>query len=676
MSAENSLPTPSQRVKTLRRELERHNRLYYEKAAPEISDRDYDALYRELAELEKAHPELISSDSPTRKVGGRPLPDFQPVGHLSQMLSLDNTYSRQEVAEFFHRIQKTLGTEQIPSVIEPKIDGVAVSLYYEDGQLIHGATRGDGTTGDEITRNLLTLQSIPAQLTNAPSKIELRGEVYMTRSGFSKLNQDREATGENPFANPRNATAGSLKQLDPGIVATRPLSVVFHGLGVVEGADLHSQQDLFRALKQWGLPGPERFWTAQSVDEILQAIDELNELRARFDYETDGAVVKVDSFAQRAKLGYTSKAPRWAMAYKYEAERAETLLEDIEVQVGRTGAVTPVARLTPVFVSGTTVSRATLHNEDEIRRKDIRIGDRVLVEKAGEIIPAVVGVRTDLRTGNEKQFQMPTRCPACEGELFREPDQAALRCINAACPAQLKRRITHFASRGAMDIDGLGEVVVNQLVDHGLVQEISGLYYLTTEQLANLERLGEKSAGNLTRAINASRQRPLWRLLFGLGILHVGVTAARSLATHYGDLDSLMAASPEELAELHDIGKVMAESLHRYFREPHNVEVIQKLRQQRVNFEETELAADREAGESGALAGTTWVITGTLSRPREEWADQIRRHGGKVTGSVSSKTNYLLAGDSPGGKLDKAKKLGIQILDETGFEELLRAETL
>lgn len=660
------------RIEELRRDLDRHNQLYYEKAAPEISDREYDELYRELVELERAHPEWISEDSPTRRVGGRPLPEFRQVEHLTPMLSLDNTYSQEEVAEFYRRILKTLGVDSVPVVVEPKIDGVAVSLLYEQGRLVYGATRGDGTTGDDITRNLLTLEQVPASLSGAPERFEVRAEVFMTRTGFQELNQRREEEGLPLFANPRNATAGSLKQLDPAMVRERPLTICFHSPGALEGSGIERHVDFYALLKKLDLPGPDWHRLAGTPSETLEAIAELDQLRSRFDYETDGAVVKVDAFELRRKLGATSKAPRWAMAYKYAAEKAETVLHDIAIQVGRTGALTPVAHLEPVSVSGTTVSRATLHNEDEIRRKDIRIGDRVVIEKAGEIIPAVVSVRKELRTGKEREFVMPDRCPACDGDLFRELDQVVLRCINAACPAQVRRRIEHFASRGAMDIEGLGKVVVGQLVEAKLVNGFPDIYDLTMEQLAGLERLAEKSAANLQQAIAESKARPLWRLIFGLGILHVGVTAARGLAAHFGSMDKLMQAPPEELEELHDVGEVMARSIAGYFSEPHNREMLERLRDRGLNFKEDQ---DREqTGQSSRLTDTTWVITGTLSRPREEFAERIRAHGGKVTGSVSSKTSYLLAGDSPGGKLDKARKLEVPALTEQEFEAMLAGD--
>ena len=445
------------RIAQLREEIEEHNRRYYEEAAPTIEDREYDALYRELVDLETRFPQFASPDSPTQRVGGKPLEAFAQVTHRVPMLSLDNTYSEEEIGDFYRRMQKLLPNEKIPVVVEPKVDGVAVSLLYEKGRLKYAATRGDGTVGDDITQNVRTIKTVPAQLKgSAPDLLEVRGEVYMDKKGFAKLNAERVEAGLPEFANPRNSAAGSLKQLDPAMAAKRPLGIILYGTGAVEGAALEKHSALFPFLKKLGLPTSERWWVADSIEEILKAIRELDRVRHDFVYQTDGAVVKVDSFAQREALGFTAKSPRWAIAYKYAAERVETKLHDILIQVGRTGVLTPVAALEPVIVSGSRVSRATLHNQEEIERKDIRIGDTVLLEKAGEVIPAVVGVRTDLRSGKEKKFRMPTTCPECGSKLVKDPEQVAIRCVNSQCPKQLKRRIEHFASRGAMDIEGLG----------------------------------------------------------------------------------------------------------------------------------------------------------------------------------------------------------------------------
>ncbi len=659
----------AQRLMELRAEIAEHNRRYYEEDAPVIEDRDYDRLDRELLDLEARFPQLVTADSPSQRVGGSPQKAFRKVQHRLPMLSLDNTYSEDEVGAFYRRIEKLLPNEKVSVVIEPKVDGVAISLLYEQGKLRYAATRGDGTTGEDVTQNVRTIRSIPQQLpANAPARLEVRGEVYMTKTGFAKLNAERAAAGLPVFANPRNSAAGSLKQLDSAITAQRPLGVIFYGTAVVEGIELTQHVQLFALLKKLGLPCTERWWEAESLEEILQAIHELAEIRNDFAYETDGAVVKVDSFTQRESLGITAKSPRWAMAFKYEAERVETKLLDILIQVGRTGTLTPVAALAPVFVSGSTVARATLHNEDEIERKDIRIGDTVVLEKAGEVIPAVVSARTDLRDGTEKRFRMPVRCPVCGSKVVKEEGQVAVRCVNAQCPAQLKRRIEHFAARGAMDIEGLGEAMVEQLVGQNLVREVSDIYRLTSAELGELERMGEKSVVKLLEAIERSKEQPLWRLLFGIGILHVGVSAARALARHFAHLDELMAASPEELQRIPDVGEVVGASIAQFFREPANREMMEKLRAAGL-----QLTGEPKVDSASAskIKGMTWVITGTLSRPREEIAEEILQLGGKVSGSVSKKTSYLLAGEEAGSKLEKAKKLGVRVVSEEEFRAML-----
>jgi DNA ligase (NAD+) len=655
------------RIDFLRSDIIEHNRRYYEEAAPTISDRDYDSLYRELTELEEKFPQFASDDSPTRRVGGAPLKQFGQITHRVPMLSLDNTYSTAELAEFYARMSRLLPNEKIPVVIEPKVDGVAVSLLYEKGELRYAATRGDGTTGDDITRNVRTIRSMPRRLKgNAPAVFEVRGEVYMEKRGFAKLNADRAEQGLPQFANPRNAAAGSLKQLDPAIVATRPLGIVLYGTGAIDGVKLEKHSQLFPLLKKLGLPHGERFWTAASSEEITRAIHELDKVRHDFPYQTDGAVIKVDSFAQRERLGFTSKAPRWAIAFKYEAERVETKLHDILIQVGRTGVLTPVAALEPVFVSGSTVSRATLHNEEEVARKDVRIGDTVVIEKAGEVIPAVVSVRTDLRIGAEKKFQMPKNCPECASRVIKDPEQVAVRCLNAQCPAQVRRRLEHFASRGAMDIEGLGEKMVTQLVKADLLRDVSNIYQLDAEKLSRIERTGEKSIRNLLDAIERSKTRPLWRLIFALGILHVGETSSRELANHFGGIEALMKASAAELQRIPDVGEVVGASIHQFFQEPHNRELMVRL--QKFGVRPT---VEPRAKKDSAIAGTTWVITGTLSQPRDEIAELIVGRGGKVSGSVSKKTSYLLAGEEAGSKLEKAKQLGVKIIDEKEFRKIM-----
>ncbi len=659
------------RAAELRRLIEEHNQRYYQEAAPTISDREYDELYRELLDLEQQHPELASADSPTQKVGGAPLTAFSQVTHRAPMLSLDNTYSEEELAEFYRRLQRLLPDEKIPVVIEPKVDGVAVSLLYENGKLKYAATRGDGTVGDDITQNVRTIRSVPLVLKgNAPTLLEIRGEVYMEKRGFAQLNEARIKEGLPPFANPRNSAAGSLKQLDPSITAQRPLGVVLYGTGAVEGAELSRHSELFPLLKKLGLNTAERWWIADSEEDILSAIHELDRIRRDFVYETDGAVVKVDSFKQREALGFTAKSPRWAIAYKYAAERVQTRLHDIFIQVGRTGVLTPVAALEPVLVSGSTVARATLHNAEEIQRKDIRIGDIVVLEKAGEVIPAVVGVRADLRVGSEREFQMPTNCPECGSTVQKDEAQVATRCVNAQCPAQLRRRIEHFASRGAMDIEGFGEAMVTQLVSKGLVGDVADLYSLDAAKLGSLERVGDKSIRNLLEAVRASKGRPLWRLLFGIGILHVGVTSSRALASHFRSIERLMNSAAEELQQIPDVGEVVGASIHAFFQERGNRNVFERLAAAGVRMVDDAPAPVADAAAS-PFAATTWVITGTLSQPREEIAETIIARGGKVSGSVSKKTSYLLAGEDAGSKLEKAKKLGVRVIDEAGFKKML-----
>jgi len=662
------------RIAELRRRIAHHDRLYYEQAKPEISDRDYDALYRELVDLERAHPKLIAPDSPTQKVGGRPQGAFEQVRHLVPMQSLDNTYSAGEITDFVDRLQRLLPGEKIPMTIEPKVDGVAIALLYEKGHLVRAATRGDGTMGDEVTRNIRTIACIPAKLhgKSVPDTLEVRGEIYLPKETFARINAERDEQGLPTFANPRNAAAGTLKQLDPNIVAERKLSAVFYGYGKVEpeSALPERMEEFFGQLKAWGLPVNPRHWLALNAGEVMEAIRELGEIRRDFAFETDGAVIKVDRIAQHARLGSTSKAPRWAIAYKYEPERAKTRLLDITIQVGRSGVLTPVAELDPVFVAGSTVSRATLHNEEEIARKDLRIGDRVLVEKAGDVIPAVVAILTADRDGSEKVFHMPKHCPVCHAPVSRTEGEVAVRCANPGCAAQVRRRIEYFASRSSMDIAGLGEAVVAQLCEAGLLHDVAGLYDLRAEQLLPLERMGEKSVTNLLAAIEASKQQPLWRLLAALGIPHVGVTVARTLASSFGTIDRLSAASAEELCAVEEIGEIMASAIHGWFRDPEVAKLLGKLRAAGLNFGERDPKESAPAAE-GPLKGTIWVLTGTLSIPREEAAEMIRDKGGKVSGSVSAKTTYLLAGDEAGSKLTKAEKLGVKILNEAEFKNLI-----
>jgi DNA ligase (NAD+) len=685
---------PKARHAQLVEEIRRHDYAYYVLAQPTISDREYDRLYHELLDLEKQFPQLITPDSPTQRVSGQPLKEFKPVQHLQPMLSLDNTYSQDDLREFVNRVQRLLPDEKLDWIVEPKIDGVAINLRYERGLFTCGSTRGDGTTGDDITVNLKTIRSIPTRLQSGtgvpplsgtrsggdrqdacPALLEVRGEVYLTKAGFEKLNAERKAAGEEEFANPRNAAAGSLKQLDPRIVATRPLDVVLYGLGQVESAPYQPQRqdEMLAWLKALGFKTPGRTWHCFSADELFAAIAELDRVRRSFPYETDGAVIKLNSFAQRERTGFTSKAPRWSIAYKYAAEQAETLLKGITVQVGRTGALTPVAELEPVFLAGSTISRATLHNEDYIRQKDIRIGDAVKIEKAGEVIPAVVDVVMARRTGKEVAFRFPTHCPECGSKVSRAPgivggDEGVVwRCLNPDCPAQVRGRIEHWCARGAMDIEGGGEVLVRQLVQTGLVRDVADLYSLKLSDVAGLERMGEKSARNFLDGVEASKQRDLWRLLFGLGILHVGAGVAKALGRGFATLDDVFAASVDQLTECEDVGEVIAQSVVQWYGDPGNPKLIERLRKAGLNFKSQLYHPKTKAG---PLAGKTLVLTGTLPNlKREEAAAKIEAAGGKVSNSVSKKTDYVAAGAEAGSKLDKAQKLGVKIIDEA---ELLR----
>ncbi|MCX6969180.1 MAG: NAD-dependent DNA ligase LigA [Verrucomicrobia bacterium] len=658
------MPDDHERIQELRKEIERHNRLYYEAAAPEISDRDFDALLKELEKVEALHPD--DAPSPTRHVGGRPLLQFESVRHLVPMQSLDNTYSPTELMEFLARVRKLSGELLLTFTIEPKIDGVAIALLYENGKLVRATTRGDGTTGDNVTQNILTISNIPATLKGtAPEQIEIRGEIYMPKQVFLRLNQERDEQGMPAFANPRNTAAGSLKQLDPALVAERGLAGIFYGFGAWTGQKPAKSSLVQEQFRTWGLPVSEKLLLAESDGEVIAAVEELGRTRHDFTYETDGAVIKLDGLNLRDELGSTSKAPRWAIAYKFEPEQAETKLRAITIQVGRTGVLTPVAELDPVLVAGSTVARATLHNEEEILRKDIRVGDTVLVEKAGEVIPAVVGVKKDLRSGAETVFDMPATCPSCGSAAIK--DGVAWRCVSPACPAQLRRRIEYFASRGAMDIEGLGEALVGQLVEAGLLKGLPDIYSLSKEQLLELDRMGEKSASNLLEAIAGSKARPLWRLLNGLGIPHVGVSSARDLAARYRTIDALAAADRESLLKVHDIGDIMADAISAWFQAPSTHDTLDALKSRGLNFGD---ADSQGAAADDKLSGTIWVLTGSLSIARDEAADMIRSRGGKVTGSVSKKTTHVLAGAEAGSKLDKARELGVRILDETAFREL------
>ena len=664
-----------QEILSLRDQIRRHNHLYYVAAAPGISDRQYDRLYHRLEELERAHPDLVSPDSPTQRVGGEPLSGFTPVRHSVPMMSLSNTYSTDDLREFDKRVRKLLGTTSHSYVVEPKIDGVAISLIYKDGLLTLGSTRGDGVTGDDITANLRTIRSIPLRLlpaTLVPDLLEVRGEVFMSRPGFAALNSTRHEAGEEPFANPRNAAAGSLKLFDSRVVAGRRLEAVFYAIVQPSHIAIETQAQLLEILRSFGLQTAPKYWECPAIDNVFDCLAELESVRRTFTFETDGAVIKVNERRLHDLLGATAKSPRWATAFKFEPERIETNLLDISVQVGRTGVLTPVAELEAVSIAGSVVRRATLHNIDEIERKDIRIGDRVIVEKAGDVIPAIVEVVAGARTGKERIFNMPDECPVCRGPVTRAENQVATRCENLQCPAQLKRWLRHFAARGAMDIEGLGDAIVEQLVDNRIVKSPADLYQLDREQLAGLERMADTSADKLLAGIAATRTRDFWRLIFALGIRHVGQRSAQTIEERFSHIDLLMSASLEELEKTPDVGPVVARSIHDFFSGKCQRELIRRLQDSGINMKRL---APAPSGTT-PLSGRTFVLTGKLvALTRDEADDLIRQAGGKISSSVSSKTDYLVAGDDPGSKLTRAEKLGVTILDEKAFMRLLSRVT-
>ncbi len=660
-----------QQVLRLRDEVDHHNYLYYVLDNPEVPDSEYDRLLRELQRLEAEYPELITPDSPTQRVGAEPLEEFAQVEHALPMLSLDNAFSETEMEEFDRRVRERLGTdEKIAYAAEPKLDGLAVSLRYEKGRLIQAATRGDGSRGEDVTLNVRTIPSIPLRLMGEgwPELLEVRGEVYMPKAGFEALNEKARREGEKSFANPRNAAAGSLRQKDPAITAERPLAFFCYGFGQVsEDALAATHSESMKRLAGWGLRTSPELKCVRGAEGCLAYFQALGERRDSLEYEIDGVVFKVDRFDLQEQLGFVSRAPRWAIAHKFPAVEEVTRLLAIDVQVGRTGALTPVARLEPVQVAGVTVTNATLHNEDEIRRKDIRIGDTVIIRRAGDVIPQVVSVVLDRRPADVKAFEMPTVCPVCGSDVERVEGEAVTRCSgNLFCPAQRKEAIKHFASRRAMDIEGLGDKLVDQMVDAEMIADPAGLYALAADQVAAMERMGEKSAANLIDALETSKQTTLPRFLFALGIREVGESTARSLALHFGDLEPLQAASLEALQEVEDVGPIVAEHVVAFFRQPHNLDVIQKLKQAGVHWDPIEVSASAQP-----LAGKTFVLTGTLSRPRNQIKEQLQALGAKVAGSVSKKTDYLVAGEEVGSKLEKAKSLGVTVLNEAGLTALL-----
>ena len=665
--------TAKQEIETLKQSLHEYDHLYYVKNSPIISDQEYDALLRRLEELEAAHPECVSPDSPTQRVGGKVDERFKAVVHPAPMLSLDNTYNVDEVRAFHQRVLRGLPDipeDDIEYVVELKFDGLAVALTYEDGLLVSGATRGDGLQGEDITANLRTLRSVPLKIDTEPFKrIEVRGEVFMPKKEFERINAKREAEGETPFANPRNAAAGALRLLDPAITAERRLDIFIYGVGFLSRNPFQTHYELQEKLSALRFPVNEHNRLCKNFESALALIEEFRDKREELDYEVDGLVIQLNSLAYRKKLGATSKFPRWAVAYKYEAEQAVSEIMDIVCQVGRTGSITPVAELRPVFVSGSTVSRATLHNEDEIKRKDIRVGDQVVIEKAGEIIPQVVRV---IESSKERgaPFKMPTACPECQAPIYRAESEAVWRCVNSACPAQLKERLRYFASRKAMDIDHLGPAVIEQLVDSGQVKNFSDLYILKKDEVASLERLADKSAQNLIEEIEKSKSAGLSRFLHALGVRHVGQRTATLLARKFRSLKRLQETDYDELEKIGEIGPVIAESLKAFLDRDTNQQEIVKLREQGILMEELGDFSETE----GLLEGRQFVLTGTLSRfTREEAKEKIQSLGGRVTSTISKKTDYLVAGDSAGSKLEKARQLGIKILDEEALQKLIES---
>ncbi|MBK1691530.1 NAD-dependent DNA ligase LigA [Ectothiorhodospira mobilis] len=678
MSSSSAPESARQRAAWLRRQLDHHDYRYYVLDDPEIPDAEYDALLRELRELEAAHPDLVTPDSPTQRVGGQPLEGFEPARHLQRMLSLDNAFDEAEVRAFDQRIRQRLDRDEaIPYAVEPKLDGLAVSLLYEGGRLVRGATRGDGTTGEDITANIRTLRAIPLHLRGGghPRRMEVRGEVYMEKARFEALNARARARGEKVFVNPRNAAAGSLRQLDPRITARRPLSFFAYGVGFLEGDPLAATQSgTLERLGEWGLRVCPQRDVVTGVEGCLAYYRRMQEARGDLPYEIDGVVYKVDDLRLQRELGQVSRAPRWAIAHKYPAQEQTTVLREVEFQVGRTGAVTPVARLEPVFVGGVTVSSATLHNMDEIRRKDVRTGDTVIVRRAGDVIPEVVGVVRDRRPPDAREITLPEACPVCGSAIVRPQGEAVARCSGGLyCPAQRREAIKHFASRRAMDIDGLGDKLVEQLVDRGLVSHVDDLYRLDAATLAGLERMGEKSAANLMAALEKSRHTTLARFIFALGIREVGEATARALAARFGRLDALMAADEADLMEVPDVGPKVAAHVAAFFAQPHNREVIQRLRAAGVHWEEAPAGEGRgDAAPALPLEGRTYVLTGTLqAMTREQAAARLRALGARVSGSVSKKTTAVIAGEAAGSKRDKAEALGVPVLDEPAFLRLI-----
>jgi DNA ligase (NAD+) len=663
------------RIDELRRQIRHYEERYYVHQDSEISDAEFDALVHELENLERDHPDLVTSDSPTQRVGGRAAEIFASVQHAEPMLSLDNAYNEDELREFDERLRRGLDNFQgpVPYVAELKIDGLSIALQYRDGRLARAATRGDGTTGEDVTANVRTIKDIPHTLTGGPKgTIEIRGEIYLPRQEFERTNDEREKAGEPRFANPRNAASGALRQLDAEQVRKRGLRAFLYQMVSRDGTPA-THHELLESLKAWGLPVEPHWKALEGIDSVAEYCREWGEKRSAatrvLSFDTDGVVIKLDNIALRARLGTTSKFPRWAIAFKFPPEQAETTLRKIDINVGRTGAVTPFAVLEPVFIAGTTVSMATLHNANEVARKDIRDGDRVIVEKAGDIIPQVVRVVNPDRSDRAERWKMPTRCPRCQSELVRGEDEAVWRCENTSCPAKLQRGLEHFAARHAMNIEGLGESLIARLIADGLIASYADVYRLTQDRLEQVERMGKKSAANLIGEIERSKARDFWRLIYGLGIRHVGERGAQALAGAFGTMDALLAASEEQLRAVPDIGPVVAAAVHHYFAEPSNQRLIRELKALGLKMD-APIAAT--ASTAGPLSGKSFVLTGTLSTmSREQATEAIQRLGGKVTGSVSKKTDYVVAGADPGSKLAKAQSLGVSVVDEETFRKLV-----
>ena len=664
------MPNAQKDIAKLRAEIAEHDRLYYKDATPSIDDQAYDRIKAELATLEAANPQFNFDESPTQSVGDDRLEAFASYTHRMPMLSLDNTYNMEELIEFGRRLEKRFPEQALKFLVETKIDGVAVSLTYEQGKFVRAVSRGNGTEGDDITSNVRLIAGLPTTIENAPDLLEVRGEIYMRHEEFERINAIREADGQQLYANPRNLAAGTIKLLDPVEARARKLDMILYGVGACEPARFFSHQaEIQKKLNDWGFSVLEKIWLTEGIEQAWESIKELDSLRQNFTYPSDGAVVKLDDFRLQDEAGFTSKAPRWAIAYKFEAERAETLLKEISLQIGRTGAVTPVAILQPVQLAGTTVARATLHNEDEIRRKDIRPGDRVLVQKAGEIIPQILSVNKDKRPADSVPFDFAAHLESLGIIAERDPTEAAWRITRKDDPIRQQRALQHFASRACMDIENLGTAVIEQLVSRGLAKTQADLYTLNTEQLLGLEKFAEKSATNLIAALEMSKTRALWQLIHGLGIPHVGKQSAKDLEAHFESLDAIANANEEQLEEVDGVGSIMAQSLHAWFTDPDHITLIDRLRTHGLNFQTARI----EIGDS-ALAGKIFVLTGSLPNlTRSEASKMVEQVGGRTSSSVSKKTDYVIAGEASGSKYAKAIKLELKILDERAFQELIDA---